>query len=732
MFEFNFEIMRKIILVLGLLIYFGLFPKCSFSQTNKKVDSLEKVLTTHIPDTLRLQILIRLYQHYSQTDTVQARKKLEACNEIINLKGEQIPPHFFVSLAYIFENKGDYVSALEYNQKAASLAEKRKDTKYYYNCKARISYILSLSGNHEEAVRLLLNLIQDVEKKQVKKTLHGLYMYLAFVYKFSGNNDKAKIYFEKSMNECEKNNDCQYFDSVLHELGNLYSVEGKPDQALKFHLKSIVVKEKKQDYHNLIYSYHDISIDYVQLDSTEKALKYLTLSEQLAEKFGDVWMIANIYRSKSEIYLGQKDFVNSERYLAKLQPLAESLGLKPSLAEYHNLAYQINKEQKRFSAALENYEIYNLYADSLYNEDITKNIDELDKKYETAKKDKEIVQNQERIKRQQILIISGIIGLVLFTFFIIIIFRLYRKTKASNIELAKKNQEILLQKEEISAQAEQLESANIEITQHKNKIEESHNKITASINYAQKIQNAVLPDTVNIDKILPEHFILFMPRDIVSGDFYFVKQYKNQVIVAVADCTGHGVPGAFLGMLGIAVLNEIVHRLDITSAAKVLDELRRQMKNSLQQTGQSGEQQDGMDISFTAIDTEKMILNFAGANNSLVLFRNDKLMETPGDHMPVGVFRNEHPFTDHYIDVTPDDMIYLYSDGFRSQFGGKSKLPLKSKPFKDFLMQIHRENIDIQQQKMTEFYHNWKENEVQIDDILVVGFKPKFNTHEAK
>ncbi len=267
------------------------------------------------------------------------------------------------------------------------------------------------------------------------------------------------------------------------------------------------------------------------------------------------------------------------------------------------------------------------------------------------------------------------------------------------------------------------------IEEQKRQIELSHQQITDSIVYAERIQAAVLPPFSFISMILPNHFILFKPRDIVSGDFYFIKQVKQFTLFAVVDCTGHGVPGAFMSMLGVTILNELVFDSEIEGSNILLNALRNQVKNSLQQTGQFGEAQDGMDIAFCAINLENMEMSYAGAFNPCWIFRkienenNSQLIELPADRQPVGVYSKEKPFTEHKIQLLQGDTIYLFSDGYYSQFGGEKHETLKIRRFREYLIQMNQLPMSEQQMVLENKFNEWKGDEPQTDDVLVMGVR---------
>ncbi len=293
-------------------------------------------------------------------------------------------------------------------------------------------------------------------------------------------------------------------------------------------------------------------------------------------------------------------------------------------------------------------------------------------------------------------------------------------------DLNEKNEELRQQQEEILTQNNYLEEANNEIKSQNDKLETAHRSITDSIQYAQRIQMAMLPQQELLNQLLAEHFILFKPCNIVSGDFYFVKQFRDSVLIAVADCTGHGVPGAFMSMLGIALLNEILRKSIIKTSADVLNELRFEIKNALHQTGKKGEPQDGMDISVCIIDFTKKTLMYAGAHNSLYIVSENKLNEYKADRMPIGVHPKDHvPFTNNEIQLKSDDILYIFSDGFVSQFGGEKNEKFKNQRFKELLLNEQEKNMEQQHNILETAINSWRGKRSQTDDILVVGIKIK-------
>ncbi len=271
-------------------------------------------------------------------------------------------------------------------------------------------------------------------------------------------------------------------------------------------------------------------------------------------------------------------------------------------------------------------------------------------------------------------------------------------------------------------------STEEELEVQKNQLEKINKNITSSIRYAQFIQQAVLPSSIFIKQFIPENFILYIPRDIVSGDFYWIKQVNNFIAVAAADCTGHGVPGAFMSMLGVALLNEIVRLDKRPHANDVLNELRKRVKASLHQEHARGKSSDGMDMSLCIIDIEKKEVQYSGANIPLYIIRNaDKgnpeLIIVKPDRMPVGVYVNERAFTNHKIQLQTNDILYLLSDGYMDQFGGDKNQKFKINRFQKLLLNISSEPMYKQKEMLFETFETWRDGIKQLDDVLVLGVK---------
>jgi ligand-binding sensor domain-containing protein len=279
-----------------------------------------------------------------------------------------------------------------------------------------------------------------------------------------------------------------------------------------------------------------------------------------------------------------------------------------------------------------------------------------------------------------------------------------------------------LQKEKVILE-EKVELRTKQLDERNKVVEEKNKDILDSIHYAKRIQEALLKEEGHTSKHLPEHFVLFMPKDIVSGDFYWAMEKGKHWYVAAVDCTGHGVPGAFMSMLGMSFLNDILSGNQLLSPSEILDQLCNKVVKELRQTGESGGSKDGMDISLIRIDLITRELQWAGANNALNIIQNGQLYEIKADKQPIGYYPEQKPFTNHVIQLQANECVYIFTDGYADQFGGPKGKKFKYKQLEDLIFANH--NLPAEEQKMLlkKTFIDWKGNLEQIDDVCVIGIK---------
>lgn len=457
-------------------------------------------------------------------------------------------------------------------------------------------------------------------------------------------------------------------------------------------------------------------------NAPDSALYYLNKSAGFLERKNDVASLIPMYLNIAEIKMRQlkeKDINGAREYVLKAYRLAEKFNLKDNNYKYI-LSYMYQSyiyETPHQDSLIKYLLMYDTWIDTLNNRDYYSVVNDISAKYETEKKDLQIknqsleisAKEKENEAKNKILIIGtiGLLGVLIFAF---IAYNNFKKTQKANIIINSQKQQVELQKEEIETQ--------------KHLVEEKQKEIIDSINYAQKIQSAVLTGDQVWKKISLEHFIIFQPKDIVSGDFYWAyNTVNNRSVFALADCTGHGVPGGFMSMLGNSFLNEIVVENKIFNPAEILNKLRNKIITSLEQKG-AADRRDGMDVAICCWNKLDNTLEFAGANNKLWIIRNGSIEELPGDKMPVGNYAGEiKPFTIKSIKLQKNDLLFLTTDGFADQFGGNSGKKLMSKNLKQFVLNNSGLSLEQQKTELINFLNSWRGTHEQVDDVSVIAVK---------
>ncbi|MCQ2605114.1 MAG: SpoIIE family protein phosphatase [Bacteroidales bacterium] len=421
-----------------------------------------------------------------------------------------------------------------------------------------------------------------------------------------------------------------------------------------------------------------------------------------------------------------------------------------------------------YENALRHYEQYVTMQDTLRGQEMLRQMNQLSARFGSEMKDKEIAQAKERqafmqkeqdaLQLRNRIMTGAAIIIAIFLIFVIYLFmksqKLNKKIREQNDQLASKNDEISKQNEEITQQKAEIERQKDEVTAQKEQIEIQQESIMDSIHYASRIQTAILPRTELVEDLFADHkFILFKPRDIVSGDYYWIGRKANWKIAVAADCTGHGVPGAFMSMLGTAGLNEIINDPTMTDihAGEILDKLRTHIIKSLKQTGAAGEQKDGMDLAMWMFDDESKMVRYAGANNPLIIVRKDyvegeveendrikiqefvsdtngetyHIIQVAGNKQPIAIYPEMVPFDEICIQLKTGDTLYTFSDGFQDQFGGPKGKKFMIKKLKQVFVNIYESPMEEQKKLLDHELVEWIESgeTEQIDDVLVIGFR---------
>jgi tetratricopeptide (TPR) repeat protein len=643
------------------------------------------------------------YRSSGELDTalVYDKKALPVMLEIGNKKGES---SCYLNIGLTLSYMGNYKEALEYMFKGVKMKEQIGDKKGMCSGYNNIGNIYQDQANYAEALRYQLKSLKIREELKDKIGIEMAYNNIGNVVLAQGKSDDALLYYHKSLKIGEELNDLLGIGSANANMGNIYlSLKNYREARICF-FKSLKAREQIDDKRGLAETFNDIGSAYFLEKKTEEALIYHLKSFRIYEKTGDKKGIAEACGGIANCYTEKRDYENALHYCDQMLMLAKELNYREGIRDAYGNLSNMYKKQKQFEKALLYTNLYDAIKDSLLNTENFKQVSELNTRYETDKKEKEILlltKDQElnaRIIKQQQLIRWGLIGGVILLFISIFsIYRRYRfKQKANNL----------------------LKTQNKEIG-------EKNMLITDSIDYAKTIQEAVLPTTDKIHNLFPQSFILNKPKSIVSGDFYWVNKIGEQLICAVADCTGHGVPGAFMSLLGYNMLENEIKKNATVEPALILDNLNKQIIKSLSKE-ENEVIKHGMDISLISIDQVSNLLHYAGAHNAIYIVRNMQLTELKADKKGIGFMEksgSDH-FTNQTFQLKKDDMIYLHTDGFPDQKGGPDKKKFFYQPFKELLVSISQLDMLIQKERLDVAHVQWMGEKMdQTDDILIMGIR---------
>jgi len=468
--------------------------------------------------------------------------------------------------------------------------------------------------------------------------------------------------YQQSISMLKETNDTINYAHVCMNLGSTYNYTRDWDMAEKYLREGISIARKPELYNLRIVGIYSLGFCSFYQGNYSNAESFFNETYQ----YGKINNIKDIEGFSAEM-LSKIAEIKGE-YKKSLDNLKQTLNINEFL--YSEKAQNLHRDLQLLS--------------------------EQKQRAEKKVHDKEL--QEQLVKRQRLILIVTffVVGTFLLLLVIILFIRLYFNKRKANRVLVGKNALIAQQKQEI----------------------------TDSIVYASNIQSALLPSSEILDTLLDDYFVIYMPKNILSGDFYWSTQVDSKTIVVAADCTGHGVPGAMMSMLGISFLQEIVMNKKVVESSLILNLLREYTKKALYQTGKKQEQKDGMDISFCIIDKAQMQLDWAGAYNPLYLVRDDELIEYKADKMPIAIHINDNmPFTNHLIKLQKGDSIYLFSDGYIDQFGGVEGRKFMSKRFKDLLLSNSNKPMDEQKKIIYQTHVDWKGEREQVDDILVIGVR---------
>jgi serine phosphatase RsbU (regulator of sigma subunit)/Tfp pilus assembly protein PilF len=644
-------------------------------------------------------------------------------------------------LANVYKVQGNYTEALKNYQACLAIMRKTNDKLGMAHTLNNIGSLFEAQGNYPEALK---SYFSSLRLKEEKLDTHGImisYHNIGIIYRKQGDFSKALKNYKLSLKIAEEINDKQ-------SIANIYSARG----LIFFEMAAKEVKRSIREqlyndafesftasfrifneignkngiadaYSNLGCLYVDQANDDLYRDSTvqlnQKALGYFFNSLKIKEEIGNQPGIASACLNIGKVYSAMRQHQEGKKWLERSLELARELNSFEALSASFSGLTDVYSDLGQYRKALESYKKHISYRDSLINESNTKKLVEQQMLYEFDKKEAIAKAEQEKkdaiareeVNKQTMQRNGFIVGFILMIALAGLSYRSYRIK-------AKANEVIGKQKAEVEKQ--------------KHIVEEKQKEILDSINYAKRIQEAILPSRESLKANLKKGFVLYKPKDVVSGDFYWLEKQNGRIYLAAADCTGHGVPGALVSVVCANALSKALLEERILEPGKILDRTRDLV---IEQFAKSGEDvKDGMDISLVSLNyeqtPEKVNLQWAGANNPLWIIRKNykenvstefELIEIKPDKQPIGKYADHKPFSTHQIELCKGDSFYIFTDGFADQFGGSDGKKFKISNFKKLLLSVQHVDMNRQKDLINEAFESWRTDLEQVDDICIIG-----------
>ena len=679
--------MKATICILSFFIAFSGFSQVFSKQQQYQIDSLNTVIndpnshdTSLVVSYLSLSEILYVY-NIDTLKSLSEKSKLIAEKSLLKNNSEIVKKRLKTSLAaalnnigYIYNAQGETKKALGYFSQSLKISEELGDKK---EIAFSLNNIIETLNGQGEAIEVLDYLSRSIKKREEE---------------ILSKSDMA---------------------ISLNNIGALYNSRGQVKEALGYYSRSLKIREEIGDKEGIASSLNNIGVIYIKQGQVKEALGYYNRSLKIREEIGDKSGMASSLNNIGVIYKDLGQLNEALIYGLKSLTFSQEIASPMRIGRASGLLSEVYEKQDKGIKALEMYKLFITMRDSIENKETQKAAALQQAKYayekqktlDDAAHNKILAVEQEEKEQQQILTGAITIGLGLVVIFLIFVFNRLKATR-------KQKAVIEQQKVEVEKQKEVVDLAH-------NELEEKNQEIMDSIVYAKRIQSAILPPSKVVKEYLKESFILYKPKDVVAGDFYWMHQQEGKVLFAAADCTGHGVPGAMVSVVCNNALNRSVREYGLTIPGEILDKTREIVVQEFEKSEE--DVKDGMDIALCSI--EGMKLQYAGAYNPLWIIRNGEVLETKANKQPIGQFENPEPYITHSFNLEKGDAIYIFSDGYVDQFGGEKEKKFKAKAFRELILSIQDKAMEEQKKSIDEAFETWKGDLEQIDDVCVIGVR---------
>ncbi len=691
------------------LVFVLLLSCCYLKNYSATIDSLLLQLKK-TTDTANINTLVRLADQYMYKGKMEDAQKclIEAGEKNAKIKNRSCEVFIALKNALFHYKKSEFRLSYELCEEILLATVELGDKNKIAECKTYMGMNSGRLGDFKKA----LNFYQEAQPLlEATNNIPGqmrIYSNIAGVYFDQLDYKMAIVYFQKTLDLAVKTNDKKIIGQSFNNLGSAIQNSGDSKQAKEYYLKAAEINLAAENKNNLAYNYMNLASCELEEGDAEKAREYNEKALKIFTNFNDPYSIVGCLCVEGDIYIKEKKIAKAVEVFEQALKLAEKIR-SPLLLErtYRDLAnvYDLAGDYKK---SVIFHKRHMRTKDSIVNDEIRQEVTkkqlyyEFDKKhlsdsleYQAKQKylQQEVENNARRASLQRNISIISLVSLLLVGALAFLIYRGLKKNKLANKMIAIKNKEIL-----------------------------------DSFYYAKKIQLALLPSTEMLKFALPDSFVLFKPKDIVSGDFYWMYWVNSEtILIAVGDCTGHGVPGAMVSVVCSNALNRAAKEFGITDPGKLLDKVRELVIENFAES--TSEVKDGMDISLCKINIKNspkkrdVSIEWAGANNPLWYTAGNCIIEIDADKQPIGNSERQRPFNTNEVELQKNEMLFLFTDGYADQFGGPKGKKFKYRPFQDVLIKNHTSHVDKQKEELELIFDAWKGELEQVDDVCIIGIR---------
>lgn len=561
--------------------------------------------------------------------------------------------------------------------------------------------VYAYKGEIKKAVIYYMNALKIFDKIGSHNGRAIAAFHLGDLYVRYKDSKQAKFYFFMALDGFEQANQPKKVAAVMNSLGWMYMEQKDWDSAVHYYNRSLILKQELKDKSGIANTLNNLGLIYYEKGNYQKSRQLHQEAYDIMVELNDNNSMAIFYNNIGNTFSAEKDFARGVKYSQKAYEISKKTGILETQYLAAHSTYLAYKNLGQYKQAFEILEEYKALSDSLERNANVRELLNQKYKYEYELKStadsitftKDLIIKESELQVSKVRQIVMLLALLVLTFGGIVIYQKYG----------------VMQKQRDTIQIQ------------KSELEKKNKAVLDSIIYAEKIQHALLPSAELISSLFPQHFVLYKPKDIVAGDFYWVEKTGNKILFAVADCTGHGVPGSLVSVICIAGLRSAVKELALFRPSEILNHTREFILNQFQKSEE--QVNDGMDISLACYDPETKILEWAGAFNPLIIIRKGELISLRADRFPVGSAPVLKPFTNHSFPIYADDLVYLYSDGFADQFNSETGKKFTSRQLHSLLLSLENLPLNEQHQEILRTFDTWKGLRQQVDDVCVMGIR---------